>query len=77
MVEDMENIVYVFFDEFGDSSLNFKLAVWTDTQSDSMSPFKSDLYYAIFVKFKENNIEIPFPQRDLHLRSSDVELTKK
>jgi small-conductance mechanosensitive channel len=67
----------VFFDEFGDSSLNFKLAVWTDTQADRMSPFKSELYYAIFAKFKENNIEIPFPQRDLHLRSSDVELTKK
>lgn len=67
----------VFFDEFGDSSLNFKLAVWTDTQADSMSPFKSELYYAIFKKFKEHNIEIPFPQRDLHLRSSDVEITKK
>lgn len=67
----------VFFDEFGDSSLNFKLAVWTDTQADSMSPFKSELYYAIFEKFKEHNIEIPFPQRDLHLRSSDVALMKK
>jgi small-conductance mechanosensitive channel len=31
--------------------------------------FKSQLYYSIFKKFTEHKIEIPFPQRDLHLKS--------
>ena len=64
----------VFFDEFGDSSLNFKLIVWTSEFTDRPMPFKSDLYFAIFEKFREHKIEIPFPQRDLHLRSSSVPL---
>ncbi len=64
----------VFFDEFGDSSLNFKLIVWTSEYTDRPAPFKSDLYFAIFEKFKEHNVEIPFPQRDLHIRSSSVDL---
>lgn len=66
----------VFFDEFGDSSLNFKLIVWTSEYTDRPAPFKSALYFAIFEKFKEHDVEIPFPQRDLHLRSSAVELAK-
>lgn len=64
----------VFFDEFGDSSLNFKLAVWTSEFTDRPTPFKSALYFAIFDKFKEHNVEIPFPQRDLHLKTSPVEI---
>lgn len=67
----------VFFDEFGDSSLNFLLVVWTSEQTDRPAPFKSDLYFAIFDKFKEHGVEIPFPQRDLHLRSSEILLASK
>jgi small-conductance mechanosensitive channel len=59
----------VLFDSFGDSSLDFKLRVWTADYSDTPMVLKSQLYYAIFKKFKEHNIEIPFPQRDLHLKS--------
>ncbi len=32
----------------------------------------SDLYFAIFSAFKRNGIEIPFPQRDLHLKTSEA-----
>jgi small-conductance mechanosensitive channel len=59
----------VLFEDFGDSSLNFKLAVWTTDYIDKPNILKSQLYFAIFKKFRENNIEIPFPQRDLHLKS--------
>lgn len=59
----------VLFDSFGESSLEFKLRVWTSDYSDTPMVLKSQLYYAIFKKFKEHNIEIPFPQRDLHLKS--------
>jgi potassium efflux system protein len=35
---------------------------------------KSDLYFAVFKLISEHGIELPFPQRDLHLRSSDIPL---
>lgn len=60
---------YVLFDEFGDSSLNFKLLVWTEVFINRPKILKSELYYEIFKKFGEHNIEIPFPQRDIHLKS--------
>ncbi|SDL26512.1 Mechanosensitive ion channel [Catalinimonas alkaloidigena] len=59
----------VLFDGFGDSSLNFNLRVWTRRYTDTPRVLKSQLYYAIAKKFRENGVEIPFPQRDLHLRS--------
>ncbi len=62
----------VLFEEFGDSSLNFHLRVWTDEYSDKPKVLKSQLYYAIFKKFKEDNVEIPFPQRDIHIKSEKL-----
>lgn len=59
----------VLFDEFGESSLNFFLRVWTTEYTSRPNILKSQLYYSIFEKFKDNNIEIPFPQQDLHLKS--------
>ncbi len=59
----------VLFDDFGDSSLDFNLRVWTFDFSDRPKVLKSQLYYEIFKKFKEHGVEIPFPQRDLHLKS--------
>jgi len=61
----------VVFTAFGDSSLNFDLRVWTVNQVQTPKRLKSDLYFAIFAAFRERKIEIPFPQRDLHLRSID------
>lgn len=62
----------VWFDAFGDSSLNFNLMVWTMKYVQRPKQLKSQLYYEIFAKFKEHNIEIPFPQRDLHVRSGEL-----
>lgn len=59
----------VWFSEFGDSSLNFELVIWTTEYTERPRVLKSQLNYAIFAKFAENNIEIPFPQRDIHIRS--------
>ena len=55
----------VLFREFGDSSLNFELRAWIH---DPMERLKiiSELNYAIDKAFGENNITIPFPQRDVH-----------
>jgi potassium efflux system protein len=56
---------------FGDSSLNFELLVWLNVREIARQQLASDLYFAIFSAFKESEIEIPFPQRDLHIRSAD------
>jgi small-conductance mechanosensitive channel len=60
--------------EFGDSSLNFILRVWTRGYTTTPGVLRSELNYAICRKFKERGIEIPFPQRDLHVRSGVVEV---
>jgi len=54
------------FEDFGDSSLNFRLLFWVPY--DIGIGTKSDVAIGIFNKFKENNIEIPFPQIDLHVK---------
>jgi small-conductance mechanosensitive channel len=61
----------VWFVGFGDSSLNFELLVWMNIRTYARDKVASDLYFAIFEAFKEAGIEIPFPQRDLHIRSAE------
>ena len=61
----------VLFTGFGDSSLDFELLVWIDAPSHQVS-IKSDLCFRIEASLKEYNIEIPFPQRDLHLRTGEL-----
>jgi small-conductance mechanosensitive channel len=58
---------------FGESSLDFRLLVWTDRPR-RHPQIKSDINYRIWRLFKEANIEIPFPQRDLNLRGADLRL---
>lgn len=59
----------VLFDEYGDNSINFQLAVWTATHTDKPRILKSELYFAIFERFRQENVEIPFPQRDIHIKN--------
>jgi small-conductance mechanosensitive channel len=64
----------VIFEEFGESSLNFLLRVWTREYITRPYILRSELNFAMKKKFKEHGIEIPFPQRDLHIRSGAIEL---
>ena len=59
----------VMFTEFGDNSLNFELAVWTEEMTATPIHFTSQMNFIIEKKLRNNDIEIPFPQRDLHVRS--------
>jgi len=59
----------VFFDGFGESALNFELVVWSSEMSHRPRRFRSDLNFAIERHLREAGIEIPLPQRDLHIRS--------
>lgn len=64
-----EPVPRVWFTEFGDSSLNFELLAWT-LDPKSRPDVLSDLNRGIDEIFRKNKVEIPFPQRDLHVRSS-------
>jgi small-conductance mechanosensitive channel len=59
----------VFLTQFGENAIGFELVVWSSEMSHRPSRFKSDLNFAIEEKFREAGIQIPFPQRDLHIRS--------
>lgn len=61
----------LWFEGFGDSSLDFKLLVWI-REPRLQARIKSDLYYLLEDYFRRCQIEIPFPQRDLHVRSKDM-----
>ncbi|MEO1310849.1 MAG: mechanosensitive ion channel domain-containing protein [Pseudomonadota bacterium] len=61
---------FVYFGGFGDSSLDFDVRLFIRDINSSLST-KRDLRVAIFKRFREENVEIPFPQRDLHVRSAD------
>lgn len=57
---------FVLFDDFGDSGLLFSLHFYINESFKALK-IKSRIRYIIDSKFQENNIKIPFPQRDVHL----------
>lgn len=67
----------VLFDSYGDNSINFNLRVWTSTYINKPKVLRSELYYEIFRRFGDEKIEIPFPQRDIHLKSGFENLGNK
>ncbi len=54
---------------FGDSTVNLELRVWINDPQDGIGSVKSDLLWGIWQRFREHGIELPFPQRDVHLKS--------
>jgi len=61
----------VRFTNFGASSLDFSLRVWT-RNIDERWTMVSEMRYLIFERFKQAGIEIPYNQLDLHVRSDDT-----
>lgn len=58
----------VLLDQFADSSVNFILRVWTTRYIQKPGVLRSQLYYAVAKKFKENSITIPYHQLDLYVK---------
>lgn len=58
----------VFFRDLGESSLNFRMLFWTK-EFDQWIRIQSEILFKVFDDLKAAGIEIPFPQRDLHVRS--------
>jgi small-conductance mechanosensitive channel len=57
---------------FGDSSLDFELLVWIDVSKIAEKDIKSRLYFTIIEALNEAGIDIPNPQRDIHIRTGPV-----
>ncbi len=57
---------------FGDSSVDLELRIWIEDPQNGVSNVKSDVLLNVWDKFHAAGIEIPFPQRDLHIRTPEV-----
>jgi small-conductance mechanosensitive channel len=66
----------VLLDQFGESSLNFILRVWTRTYTHKPGVLRSEINYEIARKFEEREIAIPFPQRDVFVRGGKIQVEK-
>ncbi|MDP2650163.1 MAG: mechanosensitive ion channel [bacterium] len=69
VLDDPEPIVR--FIEFADSSLNFSLFFWVADPLTAAGT-TNDINYAVYERFSKEGIEIPFPQRDVHLKKGDT-----
>jgi len=58
--------------EFGDSSLNFKLRFWIKDAERGVTNMRAAVMMALWDTFKENNIEIPYPHREIYIRKEDT-----
>lgn len=65
--DDPENLPKVFLKEFGDNGVLLELAVWIRDASEGQNNLRSDINWAIWRRFKTAGIEIPFPQRVVHM----------
>jgi len=54
---------------FGDSAVNMEVRVWINDPQNGIASVKSDVFWGIWRRFRENGIEMPYPQRDVHLKS--------
>lgn len=54
---------------FGDSSVDLEIRLWVDDPQAGIANVKSDVLLEVWDKFHEHEIEIPYPQRDLHLKT--------
>lgn len=62
----------VLFQEFGESSIHLIFRVWTRDYTDRPGVLRSELNYAISRTFREHGIEIPYPQRDIHIKDGSL-----
>ena len=61
-----------YLTDFADSSVNFLLFFWVDDIIKGRYEPKSDVMFSIWDKFKANDIEIPFPQQDIHIKNPEA-----
>jgi small-conductance mechanosensitive channel len=67
VLDEPDNLPRVFLKEFADNGILLELAVWIRDPSEGQNNLRSDINWAIWRRFKAAGIEIPFPQRVVHL----------
>jgi small-conductance mechanosensitive channel len=70
--DDPDNLPRVFLKEFADNGILLELAVWIRDPSEGQNNLRSDINWAIWRRFKAAGIEIPFPQRVVHVAPAVV-----
>lgn len=66
VIQEPGKTPWVLFEDFGSSSLAFKLFFWVDTTRGSVAATASEIRHGILKEFRENGISIPYPQLDIH-----------
>jgi small-conductance mechanosensitive channel len=56
---------------FGESSVAFEARFWIDDPEEGVSSVRSEVYKRVWNLFHQHEIELPFPQRDLHFRNNE------
>jgi small-conductance mechanosensitive channel len=59
----------VWLQEFGESSVVFEVQLWIEDPEEGLGNLRSDLLKGVWKSFKANRIELPFAQRDLHVKA--------
>lgn len=62
---------------FGDNSVNLEIRGWINDPVNGVGNIRSDILLRVWDKFKENGIGIPYPQRDLHIKSADNDMVER
>jgi small-conductance mechanosensitive channel len=71
LYDDPGNLPRVFLKEFADNGILLELAVWISDPTEGQNNLRSDINWAIWRRFKAAGIEIPFPQRVVHMVAAD------
>ncbi|HQT01308.1 MAG: hypothetical protein B7Y26_08275 [Hydrogenophilales bacterium 16-64-46] len=70
ILDEPDSSPRVFLKDFADSGVNLELAVWIRDAEEGQNNLRSDINWAIWRRFKAAKIEIPFPQRVVHMAAS-------
>ena len=63
------------FIEFGDSALKLQVRFWISDAQNGVQNVKSEVLLRIWEMFQQQNVEVPYPQRELHIRSGSIGLS--
>ncbi|MEK9679743.1 MAG: mechanosensitive ion channel domain-containing protein [Rhodospirillaceae bacterium] len=64
---------YCLLRGFGDSSIDLELRVWISDPHNGVANVSSEVLFEVWRAFKESGIEMPFPQRDIHIKSGGID----
>ena len=58
----------IWLHAFGDNAIQFEIQIWIEDPEDGLGNVRSDVLKRVWHLFREHDVQIPFPQRDIHIR---------